>query len=77
MAVLIRLCGNIDAAEQAVQDAFAEAIQRWPPVGLPPSPAGWMREGTRVPSRTDQPTRLFNRVRAPTSLRAGSARFPR
>jgi RNA polymerase sigma-70 factor (ECF subfamily) len=42
VAVLVRLCGTIDAAEEAVQDAFAEALQRWPSAGLPPSPVGWI-----------------------------------
>ena len=30
VAVLIRLLGDIDAAEEAVQDAFLTAVQRWP-----------------------------------------------
>lgn len=42
VAVLVRLCGTIDAAEEAVQDAFAEAVRRWPTTGLPPSPVGWI-----------------------------------
>jgi RNA polymerase sigma-70 factor (ECF subfamily) len=42
VAVLIRLCGDIDLAEEAVQDAFAAAVERWPAAGLPPSPAGWI-----------------------------------
>jgi RNA polymerase sigma-70 factor (ECF subfamily) len=42
VAVLIRAFGNIDMAEEAVQDAFTEAVQRWPSAGLPPSPAGWI-----------------------------------
>ena len=42
VAVLVRLCGTIDAAEEAVQDAFAEAVRRWPSTGLPPSPVGWI-----------------------------------
>jgi RNA polymerase sigma-70 factor, ECF subfamily len=42
VAVLVRLLGDIDAAEEAVQDAFAEAVRRWPPQGVPPSPAGWI-----------------------------------
>ncbi len=42
VAVLIRTFGNIDTAEEAVQDAFTEAVQRWPSAGLPPSPAGWI-----------------------------------
>jgi RNA polymerase sigma-70 factor (ECF subfamily) len=42
VAVLIRHFGDIDMAEEAVQDAFAEAVRRWPESGLPPSPAGWI-----------------------------------
>jgi RNA polymerase sigma-70 factor, ECF subfamily len=47
VAVLVRLCGNIDTAEEAVQDAFAEAVQRWPSAGLPASPAGWIIKTAR------------------------------
>jgi RNA polymerase sigma-70 factor (ECF subfamily) len=42
VAVLVRVFGDIDAAEEAVQDAFTEAVRRWPESGLPPSPAGWI-----------------------------------
>ena len=42
VAVLVRVFGDIDIAEEAVQDAFATAVQRWPATGLPPSPAGWI-----------------------------------
>ncbi len=42
VAVLTRVLGDIDVAEEAVQDAFATAVQRWPESGLPPSPAGWI-----------------------------------
>jgi RNA polymerase sigma-70 factor, ECF subfamily len=42
VAVLVRVFGDIDTAEEAVQDAFAAAVQRWPASGLPPSPAGWI-----------------------------------
>lgn len=42
MAVLVRQFGDIDLAEDAVQDAFTIAIERWPSTGLPPSPAGWI-----------------------------------
>ena len=42
VASLIRLLGDIDLAEEAVQDAFVTALQRWPETGLPPSPAGWI-----------------------------------
>jgi RNA polymerase sigma-70 factor (ECF subfamily) len=40
VAVLVRVFGDIDIAEEAVQDAFAVAIERWEK--LPPSPAGWI-----------------------------------
>jgi RNA polymerase sigma-70 factor, ECF subfamily len=42
VAVLVRVFGDIDTAEEAVQDAFATALRRWPSDGLPPSPAGWI-----------------------------------
>jgi RNA polymerase sigma-70 factor (ECF subfamily) len=42
VAVLVRHFGDIDVAEEAVQDAFAVAVQRWPSTGLPASPAGWI-----------------------------------
>jgi RNA polymerase sigma-70 factor (ECF subfamily) len=41
-AVLVRVFGDIDVAEEAVADAFTIAVQRWPAEGLPPSPAGWI-----------------------------------
>jgi RNA polymerase sigma-70 factor (ECF subfamily) len=42
VAVLVRVCGDIDTAEELVQDAFVEALERWPTTGVPPSPAGWI-----------------------------------
>ena len=42
VAVLNRGFGDLDIAEDAVQDAFTVAVQRWPADGLPPSPAGWI-----------------------------------
>jgi RNA polymerase sigma-70 factor (ECF subfamily) len=42
VAVLVRLLGDIGLAEEAVQDAFAAAVEKWPAAGLPPSPAGWI-----------------------------------
>lgn len=42
VAVLTRSFGDIDAAEEAVQDAFTAAVERWPKDGPPPSPAGWI-----------------------------------
>jgi RNA polymerase sigma-70 factor, ECF subfamily len=42
VAVLVRLFGDIDVAEEAVQEAFATALRRWPQDGVPPAPAGWI-----------------------------------
>jgi RNA polymerase sigma-70 factor, ECF subfamily len=42
VSVLVGVFGDIDVAEEAVQDAFTAAVQRWRATGLPPSPAGWI-----------------------------------
>jgi RNA polymerase sigma-70 factor, ECF subfamily len=42
VAVLARVFGDLDVAEEAVQDAFVAAVARWPEAGLPPRPAGWI-----------------------------------
>jgi RNA polymerase sigma-70 factor, ECF subfamily len=42
VAVLVHHFGDIDLAEESVQDAFAVALERWPTTGVPPSPAGWI-----------------------------------
>jgi RNA polymerase sigma-70 factor (ECF subfamily) len=42
VSVLVRAVGDIGLAEECVQDAFVEAVRRWPVDGLPPSPAGWL-----------------------------------
>jgi RNA polymerase sigma-70 factor, ECF subfamily len=42
VAVMVRVFGDIDIAEESVQEAFTVAAQRWPATGMPPSPAGWI-----------------------------------
>ena len=42
VAALIRFLGDIDAAEEAVQDAFTVAVARWPADGQPPNPGAWI-----------------------------------
>src|SRR5690242_11585924 len=42
VATLVRLFGDIDIAEEAVQEAFAVATERWPATGVPPNPGGWI-----------------------------------
>jgi RNA polymerase sigma-70 factor (ECF subfamily) len=59
VAVLVRYFGQIDLAEEAVQDAFALAVQRWPTDGIPPNPAGWIITTAR--------NRGLNRIRREAS----------
>ena len=47
VATLVRLFGDIDIAEEAVQEAFVVASQRWPTTGLPPNPGGWITTTAR------------------------------
>jgi RNA polymerase sigma-70 factor (ECF subfamily) len=42
VAGLIRVLGDFDLAEEAVQDAFVVALERWPRAGIPPNPGGWI-----------------------------------
>lgn len=42
VAVLVRVLGDINLVEESVQDAFVVAVERWPTLGLPPSPVGWI-----------------------------------
>jgi RNA polymerase sigma-70 factor (ECF subfamily) len=48
VAALIRAFGDIDLAEDAVQEAFAIALARWPGDGLPPNPGGWITTTARM-----------------------------
>jgi RNA polymerase sigma-70 factor, ECF subfamily len=59
VAVLTRVFGNIDVAEEAVQEAFATALGRWPASGLPAAPAGWIITTAR--------NRAIDRLRRETS----------
>ena len=64
VAALIRSLGDWDVAEEAVQDAFATALERWPRDGVPRDPAAWIVAVAR------------NRAidRAPARARAARAR---
>jgi RNA polymerase sigma-70 factor, ECF subfamily len=42
LATLIRLLGDFDLAEEALQDAFAAALQSWPQAGIPGNPRAWL-----------------------------------
>ena len=77
VAVLTRVFGELDLAEEAVQDAFATALRSWPKDGVPPSPAGWNITTARNPAidRLRREARHDRRVRAslPLSLPGGAA----
>jgi RNA polymerase sigma-70 factor, ECF subfamily len=47
VATLIRIFGDIGLAEDAVQEAFALALRRWPDEGSPPNPGGWITTTAR------------------------------
>jgi RNA polymerase sigma-70 factor (ECF subfamily) len=47
VATLIRFLGDIDLAEEAVQEAFTVAVARWPETGLPPNPGAWITTTAR------------------------------
>ncbi|HEX4982333.1 MAG TPA: sigma factor, partial [Ilumatobacteraceae bacterium] len=61
VATLVRLFGDIDIAEEAVQEAFVVATQRWPDAGLPPNPGAWITTTAR--------NRAIDRLRRERSLR--------
>jgi len=42
LATLIRLLGDFDLAEEALQEAFAAAVERWPADGVPANPRAWL-----------------------------------
>jgi RNA polymerase sigma-70 factor (ECF subfamily) len=47
VATLIRLTGDWNLAEECAQDAFAQALQRWPNDGVPDRPGGWLTTTAR------------------------------
>jgi RNA polymerase sigma-70 factor (ECF subfamily) len=69
VAVLARVFGDIDIAEESVQDAFTVAVQRWPSAGMPPSPAGWIITTAR--------NRAIDRLRREASRDARQAQAQR
>ncbi|HSC20441.1 MAG TPA: DUF6596 domain-containing protein, partial [Solirubrobacterales bacterium] len=42
LATLIRLLGDFDRAEEALQDAFVAAVEKWPATGIPANPYAWL-----------------------------------
>ncbi|MGW2648050.1 RNA polymerase sigma factor [Streptomyces sp. NPDC001393] len=69
VSVLVRFLGDIDLAEEAVQDAFTAAVRTWPETGVPPSPAGWIITTAR--------NRAIDRLRRESSRDARQAEAAR
>jgi RNA polymerase sigma-70 factor (ECF subfamily) len=66
VATLVRLFGDIDLAEEMVQEAFVVASERWPQTGLPPNPGGWLTTTAR--------NRAIDRLRRESSRNDRQAR---
>ena len=75
LSTLIRLLGDFDLAEEAMQEAFVAAVQQWPEQGLPDHPAAWLiRTGQRRgidQIRRRQTSRHYAHLVAPEEAAAG------
>ena len=74
VATLIRVLGDFDAAEEAVQEAFVVALERWPRDGLPANPGAWI---TRVARNRAIDRLRRERLGAEKRRVAGAARAAR
>jgi RNA polymerase sigma-70 factor (ECF subfamily) len=74
VATLARLFGDIDLAEEAVQEAFAVAAERWPASGVPPNPGGWIVTTARNKAldRLRRESSRFGREAEATLMHAGA-----
>src|SRR5215472_13503017 len=73
VATLVRVFGDIDVAEEAVQEAFAMAAERWPATGVPPNPGGWIVTTARNKAldRLRRESTRFGREAEATRIQAG------
>jgi RNA polymerase sigma-70 factor (ECF subfamily) len=69
VAVLARALGDLDRAEEAVQDAYVLALDRWPRDGVPDNPAAWIFTAAK--------RRAIDRLRRETVLRSKQAELAR
>jgi RNA polymerase sigma-70 factor, ECF subfamily len=76
-ATLGRLVGDFDLAEDALHDAFAAALERWPKEGIPVNPRGWLISTGRFKAIDAIRRRArFEVVQSALAERVGSARDP-
>jgi RNA polymerase sigma-70 factor (ECF subfamily) len=61
LAILARALGDVELAEDAVQEAFAAALERWPREGAPANPGAWLLTTAR--------NRAIDRIRREQNLR--------
>jgi RNA polymerase sigma-70 factor (ECF subfamily) len=69
LATLIRLLGDLDLAEDALQDAFTAAVAQWPRGGLPANPRAWLvstgrRRGAADPRHEEIARHLYHMTHA-------------
>jgi RNA polymerase sigma-70 factor (ECF subfamily) len=69
VATLIRVIGDFDLAEEAVQDAFLKALERWPRDGVPDNPGAWITTTAR--NQAIDRVRRAQRLAEKTSILAG------
>src|SRR4051812_3558652 len=74
VAILIRVLGDFDLAEDAVQDAFATALERWPRDGTPRNPGAWIVATAR--NRAIDRIRRERTLERKTELLARLAQLP-
>ena len=60
LAILVRTLGDVQLAEDAVQEAFAAALERWPRDGAPDNPGAWLLTTAR--------NRAIDRIRRERTL---------
>ena len=67
MATLIRVLGDFDLAEEAVQEAFAVAVARWAVDGIPDNPGAWITRTAR--------NKAIDRLRRERTMQATATRL--
>ena len=74
-STLVRLLGSMDAAEEALHDAFLAAAEQWPAKGVPAHPVAWLVSAGRFKAidRIRRQSRFVSMDAAPTVAEAAAA----